>query len=459
MSSCVNCSGSPRGDLDLRPHDVDAGDELGDRVLDLDARVHLHEVVGAVGREQAFDRARGAVAGGAGRVDRDPTDPVAQLGVDGRRRRLLDQLLVAALDRAVALAEVDDVPVRVGEHLNLDVARVLEVLLDVDGRVGEVREPLALGRREGRRGLVGRVHDLHPFPAAARGRLDQQRVADLLAERDDLSGRRDRLGRARNDRHACGLHRLSRARLRAHQLDRGGRRADPDEARRLDGARERGVLGEEAVPGMDRPGARAGSRGEQLRRHQIALRRCLAAERVGLVGVARMQRGAVRVGVDGDRAEPQIAERAEDANRNLAAVRHQDLRERAHSGLFCRVVRLADQLTLARVIAVPLVIVLFAVNFTGHDYWATGVFIAAMATDWFDGRIARRSGVTSAFGSLVDPMADKLLVLATLIVLLDQHVFPGWMVATIVTRELLVSGLRLAAVERGSSSPRAISAS
>jgi CDP-diacylglycerol---glycerol-3-phosphate 3-phosphatidyltransferase len=112
-------------------------------------------------------------------------------------------------------------------------------------------------------------------------------------------------------------------------------------------------------------------------------------------------------------------------------------------------VRLADQLTLARVIAVPLVIVLFAVSFTGHDYWATGVFIAAMATDWFDGRIARRSGVTSAFGSLVDPMADKVLVLATLVVLLDQHVFPAWMVATIVTRELLVSGLRLAAVERG----------
>ena len=111
--------------------------------------------------------------------------------------------------------------------------------------------------------------------------------------------------------------------------------------------------------------------------------------------------------------------------------------------------RLADQLTLARVIAVPVVVLLFAVNFQGHDYWATGVFIAAMATDWFDGRIARRSGVTSNFGSLVDPMADKVLVLATLVVLLEQRVFPAWMVAAIVARELLVSGLRLAAVERG----------
>jgi CDP-diacylglycerol---glycerol-3-phosphate 3-phosphatidyltransferase len=62
-------------------------------------------------------------------------------------------------------------------------------------------------------------------------------------------------------------------------------------------------------------------------------------------------------------------------------------------------VTLADQLTVARAISVPIVIVLFAVPFAGHDYWATGVFCVAMATDWFDGRIARRSGRTTSFGS------------------------------------------------------------
>jgi CDP-diacylglycerol--glycerol-3-phosphate 3-phosphatidyltransferase len=109
----------------------------------------------------------------------------------------------------------------------------------------------------------------------------------------------------------------------------------------------------------------------------------------------------------------------------------------------------ADQLTVARAVCVPIVVVLFAVSFPDHDYWATGVFCAAMATDWFDGRIARRSGRSSPLGSLLDPVADKLLVLTTLIVLLDQRVFPGWMVAAIVARELLVTGLRQAAVERG----------
>src|SRR5919197_1912875 len=110
---------------------------------------------------------------------------------------------------------------------------------------------------------------------------------------------------------------------------------------------------------------------------------------------------------------------------------------------------LADQLTLARAAAVPLVVALFAIDFSGHDYWGTAVFGVAMTTDYLDGRIARRQGRTSPLGSLLDPIADKLLVLATMIVLIDQGVFAAWMVAAIVARELLVSGLRLAAIERG----------
>jgi CDP-diacylglycerol---glycerol-3-phosphate 3-phosphatidyltransferase len=109
----------------------------------------------------------------------------------------------------------------------------------------------------------------------------------------------------------------------------------------------------------------------------------------------------------------------------------------------------ADQLTLARAASVPIVVLLFAIPFSGHNLAATIVFCVAMATDWFDGRVARRTGRTSSFGSLLDPVADKLLVMATLIVLIDQHVFPAWMVAAIVARELLISGLRQAAIERG----------
>ena len=107
-----------------------------------------------------------------------------------------------------------------------------------------------------------------------------------------------------------------------------------------------------------------------------------------------------------------------------------------------------NQLTVARTAAVPAVILLFAWDFPSHDYWATGVFALAMATDWLDGWWARSRGQSSELGRLLDPVADKLLVLAVLIMLVGR-VFPAWMVAAIVAREFLVSGLRLAALQRG----------
>jgi CDP-diacylglycerol---glycerol-3-phosphate 3-phosphatidyltransferase len=107
-----------------------------------------------------------------------------------------------------------------------------------------------------------------------------------------------------------------------------------------------------------------------------------------------------------------------------------------------------DQLTIGRTIAVPAVILLFAWDFPNHDYWATGVFALAMATDWLDGWWARRTGQSSDLGRLLDPVADKLLVIAALVMLVGR-VLPAWIVAAIVAREFLVSGLRLAALQRG----------
>jgi CDP-diacylglycerol--glycerol-3-phosphate 3-phosphatidyltransferase len=109
----------------------------------------------------------------------------------------------------------------------------------------------------------------------------------------------------------------------------------------------------------------------------------------------------------------------------------------------------ADQLTVARAASVPLVVVLYAWSFSGHDYWATAVFCVAMTTDWLDGRLARRHGRTTHVGTLLDPIADKVLVLAALVMLVGQGVAPAWMVAAIVVREVLITGLRQAAIERG----------
>src|SRR5437588_10051822 len=113
------------------------------------------------------------------------------------------------------------------------------------------------------------------------------------------------------------------------------------------------------------------------------------------------------------------------------------------------VVSPADQLSVGRAPSVPVVILLFAWPFHNHAYWATAVFCVAMTTDWFDGRLARRHGRTSPLGSLLDPIADKVLVLAALVMLVGQHVVPAWMVAAIVVREVLITGLRQAAIDRG----------
>ena len=175
-----------RGHEHLLAHEVEPRHRLGDRVLDLDARVHLHEEVLAFGREQTLDRAGRAVARGARRVDRDPPDPLPERVVDGGRRRLLDELLVAALDRAVPLAQVDGVPVRVREHLHLDVPGILEVPLHVDGGIGEVLLALPGRRLERTLGVTRAADDLHPLAAASGRGLDDERVPDLVTERRHL---------------------------------------------------------------------------------------------------------------------------------------------------------------------------------------------------------------------------------------------------------------------------------
>ncbi len=103
--------------------------------------------------------------------------------VERRRGALLPDLLVPALQRAVALAEVDGVALAVAEHLDFDVARPREIFLEVDGVVAE--GGLGLGARSCKRlrQTLGRLSDLHAASTAAGGRLDQHRKADRLRHR------------------------------------------------------------------------------------------------------------------------------------------------------------------------------------------------------------------------------------------------------------------------------------
>ena len=186
-----------RRDEDLLADEVDPGDELGDGVLDLDARVHLEEPVVAFAVEQPLDRACAPVAHRASGVDRDLADALAEVRRHRRRGCLLDELLVPPLDGAVPLAEVEDGSVAVGEHLDLDVARVGDELLDVDRRIGEVGLALALRGDEGPLRLPCGLHHLEALPAASGRCLDRDGPAELVAQPRDLGRGRDRLRRPR----------------------------------------------------------------------------------------------------------------------------------------------------------------------------------------------------------------------------------------------------------------------
>src|SRR6056297_2884627 len=148
-------------------------------MLDLNARVHLDEEELAV-LEQEFERACPQVADPLARLGADSADLFALFRRDARGRGFLDDFLVAPLHGAVALAEMDGVAVGIRHDLDLDVARILQVLFHVDRRVAESGTRFFPGELD-RLDQVERImHHAHPAPAAAGGRLDKHRVTDFI---------------------------------------------------------------------------------------------------------------------------------------------------------------------------------------------------------------------------------------------------------------------------------------
>lgn len=107
---------------------------------------------------------------------------------------------------------------------------------------------------------------------------------------------------------------------------------------------------------------------------------------------------------------------------------------------------LPNLLTYARLVAVPMIVgVLFFLEGETKDWTALGIFIAASITDFLDGYVARLWGQQSPLGRMLDPIADKLLVGVTLMMLAAEQAISGWSIwaaITILSREILVSGLR-----------------
>ena len=294
-------------------------------MLDLQPRVHLDEVELAV-PVQELEGPRAAVADLAARRDASRPHRLAHLRVDTGSRRFLEHLLVPALHRAVALAEMHDVAVGVGEDLELDVPRFFKIFLDVDGIVAERRAGLGAGERHRVEQRRLRMDDAHPAPAATAGRLHDHRIADVAGNAQRLlrivADRSVRSGDAWDARRA---HRRDCGELVPHQPDRLRPRADEDEPALLDALGEVRVLREESVARVDGDGVGHLRRAHHRGNVEVALARSGGADADRFVGEPDVLQIPVGHGVHGHGADPELTAGPQDPQRDLTPVGDEDL--------------------------------------------------------------------------------------------------------------------------------------
>ena len=114
-----------------------------------------------------------------------------------------------------------------------------------------------------------------------------------------------------------------------------------------------------------------------------------------------------------------------------------------------QILSLPNGLTIIRILVIPLILILLFYTGRIYQFLAALLFVAAAVTDTLDGYFARRRGVVTTLGKFLDPLADKLLVVTTLIALIPAREVPVWMVIVIVGREIAITGLRGIAASQG----------
>ena len=108
-----------------------------------------------------------------------------------------------------------------------------------------------------------------------------------------------------------------------------------------------------------------------------------------------------------------------------------------------------NKLTMFRIALIPVFLIILYLGFKYSNIAAMAVFIIASLTDLADGYIARKNGQVTDFGKFMDPIADKILVVAAMLWFVDQSLLPAWVVLIVIIREFMVTALRLVAVEKG----------
>ena len=109
---------------------------------------------------------------------------------------------------------------------------------------------------------------------------------------------------------------------------------------------------------------------------------------------------------------------------------------------------LANKLTISRIVLAGFFIWFLFIKGPAAKFMAMAIFLAACITDYYDGYLARKTNGVTSFGKLMDPIADKILVLGAFLAFVEMEIIPAWMVMIIIARELMITGIRILALSQ-----------
>ncbi len=109
---------------------------------------------------------------------------------------------------------------------------------------------------------------------------------------------------------------------------------------------------------------------------------------------------------------------------------------------------LANKLTISRIILAGVFILFLFITGVGAKFVALTLFLTACVTDYYDGIVARKGSGITDFGRLMDPIADKILILGAFLAFVEMKIIPAWMVMVIIARELVITGIRILALSK-----------
>ena len=316
------------GDEDLEFDEVSAGDFFGDGVFDLDAFVDFEEVEVAFVVNDEFDGAGVGVLGQFAKFDGGAAgffdDVFEWFVVEQRGGGFFDEFLVAALDGAISLAEVEDFAFAVAEDLDFNVVRVLDEFFDVDVGVAEALLGFAAGGvvAFAKRDVV--VDDAHASAAAAGDCLDHYGVADFFCDGEGVFfGVYGACGAGRNG-DAGFFGEFAADGFVFEGVHSGGAGADEADVAAAADFGEVGVFGEESIARMD--GIDVGNFGgtDEAVDSEVAFKRWRFADANGFVGHLGVHGVLVGFGVDGDSANVEFPAGSNDAHGDFAAVGDQN---------------------------------------------------------------------------------------------------------------------------------------